>query len=429
MRQREEAEKEDCQWHDYGRNNFWRRAEMDGNRSEMRMKEPIERRNIKKHQYSIKFYVILGSRVFSFSWRCGAPPSGGETALVEVCFQNHLYVEEDMEKRKSGCRLIGEFSTFQEVDQVRMNPDPMKSEEAPPLPHSSSPPKPSPPSSLPAGSTNLPASTSTTTRSTVEQGRRRFTRTPSRSESHAFTPGSPPRCCDSSRKSLYLSLARTLYLSLSLAEMATPPLSASSGPRTVDPSGRLGRYSDLLGAGAVKKVYRGFAQEEGRDVAWNQVKLRSFSGDPSVLKRLFESKSGQMEEAGTNGRSPVDKWKSQGQMDKSNHSSRSGENDFFGEKHESKPVTCKKEMIAKGFDLHHHSNHYHRLERPRHRKNDKQSEVDARSDRRCGRRWFLFGPHKSTHPHKSSVPLRSSQSSGYWNQKKGECFVSLNRRT
>ncbi|KAL4572604.1 hypothetical protein LXL04_019384 [Taraxacum kok-saghyz] len=34
----------------------------------------------------------------------------------------------------------------------------------------------------------------------------------------------------------------------------------------------------------------------------------------------FESKSGPMEEAGTNGRSPVDKWKCQGQMDKSNHS-------------------------------------------------------------------------------------------------------------
>ncbi|KAJ0798122.1 putative protein kinase WNK-NRBP family [Helianthus annuus] len=55
----------------------------------------------------------------------------------------------------------------------------------------------------------------------------------------------------------------------------------------VDPSGRFGRYSDLLGAGAVKKVYRGFDQEEGRDVAWNQVKLRSFNGDPSVLKRLL----------------------------------------------------------------------------------------------------------------------------------------------
>nr|KAJ0189165.1 hypothetical protein LSAT_V11C800409500 [Lactuca sativa] len=44
---------------------------------------------------------------------------------------------------------------------------------------------------------------------------------------------------------------------------------------------------EVSGAGAVKKVYRGFDQEEGRDVAWNQVKLRSFGGDPSVLKRFF----------------------------------------------------------------------------------------------------------------------------------------------
>ncbi|GKD48134.1 probable serine/threonine-protein kinase WNK11 [Tanacetum coccineum] len=55
----------------------------------------------------------------------------------------------------------------------------------------------------------------------------------------------------------------------------------------IDPSGRFGRYSDLLGAGAVKKVYRGFDQVEGRDIAWNQVKLRNFSDDPSVLKRLL----------------------------------------------------------------------------------------------------------------------------------------------
>ncbi|CAI9274743.1 unnamed protein product [Lactuca saligna] len=43
----------------------------------------------------------------------------------------------------------------------------------------------------------------------------------------------------------------------------------------------------VSGTGAVKKVYKGFDQEEGMDVAWNQVKLRSFGGDPSVLKRLF----------------------------------------------------------------------------------------------------------------------------------------------
>ncbi|CAI9287960.1 unnamed protein product [Lactuca saligna] len=44
---------------------------------------------------------------------------------------------------------------------------------------------------------------------------------------------------------------------------------------------------EVVGAGAVNKVYKGFDQEEGMDVAWNQVKLRSFGGDPSVLKRLF----------------------------------------------------------------------------------------------------------------------------------------------
>ncbi|KAA8526587.1 hypothetical protein F0562_008210 [Nyssa sinensis] len=54
----------------------------------------------------------------------------------------------------------------------------------------------------------------------------------------------------------------------------------------VDPSGRFGRYSDLLGSGAVKKVYRAFDQAEGRDVAWNQVRLRNFSDDPSVINRL-----------------------------------------------------------------------------------------------------------------------------------------------
>ncbi len=37
----------------------------------------------------------------------------------------------------------------------------------------------------------------------------------------------------------------------------------------VDPTGRFGRYNDLLGCGAVKKVYRAFDQEEGIEVAWN----------------------------------------------------------------------------------------------------------------------------------------------------------------
>ncbi|KAK8542640.1 hypothetical protein V6N13_136804 [Hibiscus sabdariffa] len=55
----------------------------------------------------------------------------------------------------------------------------------------------------------------------------------------------------------------------------------------IDPTGRYGRYGELLGSGAVKKVYRAFDQEEGIEVAWNQVKLRNFSNDPSMIDRLY----------------------------------------------------------------------------------------------------------------------------------------------
>ncbi|KAI3866222.1 hypothetical protein MKW92_004033 [Papaver armeniacum] len=55
----------------------------------------------------------------------------------------------------------------------------------------------------------------------------------------------------------------------------------------LDPTGRYGRYCDLLGAGTVKQVYRAFDQEEGIEVAWNQVFLESFSGDERMIDRLF----------------------------------------------------------------------------------------------------------------------------------------------
>ncbi|XP_043693542.1 probable serine/threonine-protein kinase WNK11 [Telopea speciosissima] len=55
----------------------------------------------------------------------------------------------------------------------------------------------------------------------------------------------------------------------------------------VDPTGRYGRYSDLLGCGSVKKVYRAFDQEEGIEVAWSQVRLSSYSEDRSVIDRLY----------------------------------------------------------------------------------------------------------------------------------------------
>jgi WNK lysine deficient protein kinase len=41
----------------------------------------------------------------------------------------------------------------------------------------------------------------------------------------------------------------------------------------VDPTGRYGRYKELLGAGAMKMVYRAFDIQEGIEVAWNRVKI------------------------------------------------------------------------------------------------------------------------------------------------------------
>ncbi|GJS80602.1 probable serine/threonine-protein kinase WNK11 [Tanacetum coccineum] len=55
----------------------------------------------------------------------------------------------------------------------------------------------------------------------------------------------------------------------------------------VESTGRYGRYPKLLGSGAVKNIYKGFDQEEGRDIAWNQVKLRNFTGDQCAVKRLY----------------------------------------------------------------------------------------------------------------------------------------------
>ncbi|KAF5177073.1 Serine/threonine-protein kinase WNK1 [Thalictrum thalictroides] len=70
-----------------------------------------------------------------------------------------------------------------------------------------------------------------------------------------------------------------------LACVKTDPLDKDAEPFVeVDPTGRYGRYTDLLGAGATKKVYRAFDQEEGIEVAWNQVKLRDFADNEVILR-------------------------------------------------------------------------------------------------------------------------------------------------
>ncbi|XP_057501813.1 probable serine/threonine-protein kinase WNK9 [Actinidia eriantha] len=55
----------------------------------------------------------------------------------------------------------------------------------------------------------------------------------------------------------------------------------------VDPTGRYGRYDEILGKGASKTVYRAFDEYDGIEVAWNQVKLHDFLQSPEDLERLY----------------------------------------------------------------------------------------------------------------------------------------------
>ncbi|XP_009595956.1 probable serine/threonine-protein kinase WNK9 [Nicotiana tomentosiformis] len=55
----------------------------------------------------------------------------------------------------------------------------------------------------------------------------------------------------------------------------------------VDPTGRYGRYNEILGKGASKTVYKAFDEYEGIEVAWNQVKLYDFMQSPEDLERLY----------------------------------------------------------------------------------------------------------------------------------------------
>ncbi|CAO2819020.1 unnamed protein product [Amaranthus hypochondriacus] len=55
----------------------------------------------------------------------------------------------------------------------------------------------------------------------------------------------------------------------------------------VDPTGRYGRYKEVLGKGAFKKVYRAFDELEGIEVAWNQVKVSEVVRNADDLERLY----------------------------------------------------------------------------------------------------------------------------------------------
>uniref|UniRef100_A0ACD5ZK88 Uncharacterized protein n=1 Tax=Avena sativa TaxID=4498 RepID=A0ACD5ZK88_AVESA len=55
----------------------------------------------------------------------------------------------------------------------------------------------------------------------------------------------------------------------------------------VDPTRRYMRYSEVLGRGAFKTVYKAFDEAEGIEVAWNQVNIDEVMQSPDNLERLY----------------------------------------------------------------------------------------------------------------------------------------------
>ncbi|XP_061367339.1 probable serine/threonine-protein kinase WNK4 isoform X1 [Gastrolobium bilobum] len=55
----------------------------------------------------------------------------------------------------------------------------------------------------------------------------------------------------------------------------------------MDPTGRYGRFGDVLGKGAMKTVYKAIDEVLGLEVAWNQVRLSEALRTPEDLQRLY----------------------------------------------------------------------------------------------------------------------------------------------
>ncbi|CAN4085965.1 unnamed protein product [Withania somnifera] len=73
------------------------------------------------------------------------------------------------------------------------------------------------------------------------------------------------------------------------SEQEPEPDDSESEPDFVelDPTGRYGRYKEVLGKGAFKKVYRAFDELEGIEVAWNQIKVAHLLRNSVDLERLY----------------------------------------------------------------------------------------------------------------------------------------------